>query len=424
MKLYRNELKDAIKVYDQIEKKIGLNDDIVIQKEKIWLKLGNVEKAAEEIQKLISSQPNEPRYRMMLVELYMANNLQDDAYIALTNLIAIDAENGFAQLALADYYRQKNDLTKSYEILKKAFANNSINIDQKVRILAPYFSLLTDTLQMNRAIELSEIATSTHPEEAKAFAIYGDFLYQMQKLKEAKAAYIKTIALDKKVFAVWQNLMFIEAEQNDYAGLLKATNDAIELYPTNQLVHYMNAVAKSQTKDFEGAVVSYQMALNLLVNNKELEAQIYAGLGDAYHSLNNHTKSDASYEQALKLKPEDPYVLNNYAYYLSLRNEKLEKALEMSKKSNELQKNNASFLDTYAWIFYKLGNYEDAYLWMLEAKKHSATITATIADHLGDILYKLGKKEEALAEWERAKSLGDNRELLNKKIKEKKLYEE
>jgi Tfp pilus assembly protein PilF len=186
----------------------------------------------------------------------------------------------------------------------------------------------------------------------------------------------------------------------------------------------MNAVAKSQTKDFEGAVVSYQMALNLLVNNKELEAQIYAGLGDAYHSLNNHTKSDASYEQALKLKPEDPYVLNNYAYYLSLRNEKLEKALEMSKKSNELQKNNASFLDTYAWIFYKLGNYEDAYLWMLEAKKHSATITATIADHLGDILYKLGKKEEALAEWERAKSLGDNRELLNKKIKEKKLYEE
>jgi tetratricopeptide (TPR) repeat protein len=424
MKLYRNELKDAIKVYDQIEKKIGLNDDIIIQKEKIWLKLGNVEKAAEEIQKLITWQPNEPRYRMMLVELYMANNLQDDAYKALTNLIAIDAENGFAQLALADYYRQKNDLTKSYEILKKAFANNSINIDQKVRILAPYFSLLTDTLQMNRAIELSEIATSTHPEEAKAFAIYGDFLYQMQKLKEAKAAYVKTIALDKKVFAVWQNLMFIEAEQNDYTSLLKTTNDAIELYPTNQLVHYMNAVAKSQTKDFEGAVISYQMALNLLVNNKELEAQIYAGLGDAYHSLNNHTKSDASYEQALKLKPEDPYVLNNYAYYLSLRNEKLEKALEMSKKSNELQKNNPSFLDTYAWIFYKLGNYEDAYLWMLEAKKHSAIITATIADHLGDILYKLGKKEEALAEWERAKSLGDNRELLNKKIKEKKLYEE
>ncbi len=424
MKLYRNELKDAIKVYDQIEKKIGLNDDIVIQKEKIWLKLGNIEKAAEEVQKLIASQPNEPRYRMMLIELYMANNLQDDAYKALNELIAIDENNGFAQLALADYYRQKNDLVKSYEILKAAFSNSTINIDQKVRILAPYFGLLNDSVQMKHALELSKIATSTHPEEAKAFAIYGDFLYQMQKLKEAKEAYVKTISLDKKVFAVWQNLMFIEAEQNDYAALLKSTNEAIELYPTNQLVHYMNAVAKAQTKDFEGAVVSYQMALNLLVNNKELEAQIYAGLGDAYHSLKNHVKSDASYEQALKLKPEDPYVLNNYAYYLSLRNENLEKALEMSKKSNELQKNNPSFLDTYAWIFYKLGKYEDAYMWMLEAKKYSVIMTATIADHLGDILYKLGKKDEAVAEWEKAKSLGESSELLNKKIKEKKLYEE
>ena len=129
-------------------------------------------------------------------------------------------------------------------------------------------------------------------------------------------------------------------------------------------------------------------------------------------------------QQALKLKPEDPYVLNNYAYYLSLRNEKLEKALEMSKKSNDLQKNNASFLDTYAWIFYKLGKYEDAYIWMLEAKKYSEKITPTIADHIGDILFKLGKTEEAVREWERAKSLGDTRELLDRKIKEKKLYEE
>lgn len=424
MKLYRNELKDAIKVYDQIEKKIGLNDDIVIQKEKIWLKLGNVEKAAAEILKLVNAQPNEARYRMMLVEVYMANNLQEEAYKALMELITIDEHNGFAQLALADYYRSKNDLKKSYEILRNAFANSTIDIDQKVRILAPYFGLLNDSVQMNRAIELSKIATSTHPQEAKAFAIYGDFLYQMQKLTEAKEAYVKTIALDKKVFAVWQNLMFIEAEQNDYQSLLKTSNEAIELYPTNQLVHYMNAVAKSQTKDFEGAIVSYQMALNLLVNNKELEAQIYAGLGDAYHSLKNHSKSDASYEQALKLKPEDPYVLNNYAYYLSLRNEKLEKALEMSKKSNDLQKNNASFLDTYAWIFYKLGKYEDAYIWMLEAKKYSEKITPTIADHIGDILFKLGKTEEAVREWERAKSLGDTRELLDRKIKEKKLYEE
>lgn len=424
MKLYRNELKDAIKVYDQIEKKIGLNADVIIQKEKIWLKLNNVEKAAEEIQKLIKDSPQEPRYRILLVDLYMANNMQDEAFKALTELIAIDEQNGFAQLSLATYYHSKNEFDKSFEILKKAFANQSINIDQKVSILAPYFNVMNDTLKAQQAIVLAKIATSTHPQEAKAHAIYGDLLYQTQKLEEAKEAYVKTIDLDKKVFAVWQNLMFIEAELNDYNGLLKTTKEAIELYPTNQLVHYLNAVAKSQTKDYEGAIVSYQMALNLLVNNKDLEAQIYAGLGDAYHSIKNHNKSDASYDQALKLRPDDPYVLNNYAYYLSLRNEKLEKALEMSRKSNELQKNNPSFLDTYAWIFYKQGKYEDALVWINEAINKSKSPSATLLDHLGDILYQLGKVDEAVTQWQKAKSLGDKSELLERKIKEKKLYEE
>lgn len=424
MKLYRDELKDAIKAYDQIEKKIGINEDISVQKEKIWLKLGNVEKAAEEINKLINSQPTEPRYRMLLVELYMANNFNDLAFKALEDLMKIDPNNGFAQLAMADYYRTKNDNAKSYEILKKAFANPSINIDQKVRILSPYFGMLQDSVQFKNALELSSIATKANADEAKAFAIYGDFLYQAQKLEEAKNAYLKTIELDKKVFAVWQNLMFILAEQNNYTELLKVSNEAKDLYPNNQIVHYLNAVAKSQNKDYVGAIESYQLALNLLRNNIELEAQIYAGLGDAYHALKNHAKSDASYEQALELKPNDAYVLNNYAYYLSLRNTKLDRALEMSKKSNELVKNNPSFLDTYAWIFFKMAKYDEAYIWLQEAIKFDNNKSSTLAEHLGDVLFKLGKVNDAIVEWKRAKSLGAASDILDKKINDKMWYEE
>ncbi len=424
MKLYSNDLKEAIKVYDQIEKQMGINEDIIVQKEKIWLKLGNVDKAADEIERLIQSQPTEPRYRMMLVELYMANNLNDQAFVALEELMKIDENNGFAQLALADYYRSKKDTKKSYEVLKKAFANPSINIDQKVRILSPYFGMLQDSVQLQQALELSEIATKANADEAKAFAIYGDFLYQAQKLKEATIAYEKTLELDKKVFAVWQNLMFIQAEQNAFDALLKTSNEAKELYPSNQIVHYLNAVAKSQLKDYNGAIEAYQQALNLLYNNTDLEAQIYAGLGDAYHSLKNHAKSDASYEQALKLKPNDAYVLNNYAYYLSLRKERLEKALEMSKKSNEIVQKNPSFLDTYAWIYFTMGNYSEALIWIQEAIKYEKEPSPTLAEHLGDIYFKLGKSEEALKEWERAKRLGTKTDVLEKKIKEKKWYDE
>lgn len=423
VKIYQNDYKGAIKTYDEVEKRIGINEDLIAQKQKIWLKLGKVDKAAEEAMRLIASQPTEVRYKMNLAEIYLSNNKLDKAIVILEDIISTDPNNSFVQLALADYYREKKDDAKSYEFLKKAFANPDLNIDQKIRILSPYFSLLNDAKVMSRALELASLLVKAHPTEAKATAIYGDFLYQDKQLEKAQEAYEQTIAIDKKVFAVWQNLMFIEVDLQNYSALLKTSNEAIELFPAQQIVHYLNAIAKSQTKDYEGAVVSYKNALMLGLPNKETEAQIYAGMGDAYHSLKKHKESDEAYDKALSVKPDDPYVLNNYAYYLSLRNERLEKSLEMSARSNELLKNNSSFLDTYAWILFQLKRYPEAQVWIEKAMNAGGSKSSTIVEHYGDILYFQEKKEEAVLKWESAAKLAEPSETLRKKIQDKKYYE-
>lgn len=423
VKLYQNDYKGAIKVYDKIESIIGINEDLISQKQKIWLRLGKVDKAAEEAKRLIKNDPNEVKYRINLAEIYLANKLLDQAKIVLEDILLIAPHNAFAQLAIADYYREKKDEDNSYKYLKLAFANKDLDIDQKIRILASYFQMIADVKYKNQAFELSRILVDTHPQEAKAYAIYGDFLYQDKQQEAAKEAYTKTIALDKKVFAVWQNLMFIQADLNDYKALVETSNEAVQLFPAQQIVHYLNALAKAQTKDYEGAITSYKNALSLGIENRELEAQIYAGIGDAYHSLKNNTESDAAYEQALKLKPDDPYVLNNYAYYLSVRNERLEKALEMSGKSNELLKNNSSFLDTYAWIMFQLKRYDEALNWIDKAIESGGQSSSTILEHRGDILFKIGRVEEAVKSWMQASEKGEPSTLLLKKIKEKKYYE-
>lgn len=423
VKIFLQDYKGAIKTYDDIEKSIGINEDLINQKQKIWLKLGKVDKAAEEAIRLIKSDPTEVRYKMNLAEIYLANKKLDKAILVLQEIAETDPNNSFVQLALADYYREKKDESKSYEYLKKAFANPNLNIDQKVRILSPYFSVLDDPKMKERALLLSELMVTAHPTDPKATAIYADFLYQDKQLEKAKEAYEKTIALDKKVFAVWQNLMFIEVDLADYTSLLKTSNEAIELFPAQQLVHYLNAIAKVQIKDFEGAVNSYKNALMLGLPNKDTESQIYAGLGDAYHSLKKHKESDEAYDKALEIKPNDPYVLNNYAYYLSLRNERLEKSLEMSARSNELLKNNSSFLDTYAWILFQLKRYSDAQIWIEKALTAGGATSATIVEHSGDILFYLNKVDDALVQWKKAAELATPSETLKKKIQDKKYYE-
>ena len=426
MQLARKKYKDALRTYDILSKKLGLTEELAIQKEKIWLKLNKVPKALAEIQTLIDRYPKEPKYYLLLADIFVANNTPDKAFAIYQKVLQLDSNNGYAQLELAEYYRIKKQEPMAMRYLYSAFQNPQINIDHKVSILAPYFSVIGNQSQRKRALELASFLIVAHPAEAKAFAIYADLLYQDKQLDSAKIIYLQTIALDKSVFAVWQNLLLLQAETQDYTGLLKSSNQAIELFPNQNFVFYLNAAAKYQAKDFAAAAIAYHQALAITFDNKEMQAQIYSGLGDVYNELKQYAKSDSFYNASLALKPDEVFVLNNYAYYLALRKEQLPKAAQMAKKANELQPNNASFEDTYAWVLFKMGNYEQALIWIELALTHSETQTATLMEHYGDILYFLTRKEaavQAIEKWKAAKTLGAGSEQLSEKIKEGKWIE-
>jgi tetratricopeptide (TPR) repeat protein len=120
----------------------------------------------------------------------------------------------------------------------------------------------------------------------------------------------------------------------------------------------------------------------------------------------------------------DTYVLNNYAYFLSLRNTNLDKAEAMSKKSNELSKANSSYLDTYAWILYAQKKYSDAKIWMEKALAVDGNKSPVLLEHYGDILYQLDMKDLSMEYWIKAKNAGPGAsDFLDKKIQEKRLIE-
>jgi tetratricopeptide (TPR) repeat protein len=426
MQLARKKYKEALRTYDILSKKLGVTEELAIQKEKIWLKLNKVPKALAEIQTLIDRYPKEPKYYLLLADIFVANNTPDKAFAIYQKVLQLDSNNGYAQLELAEYYRIKKQEPMAMRYLYVAFKNPQINIDHKVSILAPYFSVIGKESQRKRALELASFLIVAHPAEAKAFAIYADLLYQDKQLDSAKTIYLQTIALDKSVFAVWQNLLLLQAETQDYNGLLKTSNQAIELFPNQNFVFYLNAAAKYQAKDYAAAAVAYHQALAITFDNKEMQAQIYSGLGDVYNELKQYAKSDSFYNASLALKPDEVFVLNNYAYYLALRKEQLPKAAQMAKHANELQPNNASFEDTYAWVLFKMANYEQALIWIELALSHSETQTATLMEHYGDILYFLTKKDaavQAIEKWKAAKTLGAGSEQLSEKIKEGKWIE-
>jgi tetratricopeptide (TPR) repeat protein len=426
--IYAGKPLEAVKVYDKIEEKIGVNEEGSLQKMKIYTQLRKSDKAINELKKLIQFNPREAKYYGMLGELYQNSGQKEKAMQAYEELKKIDPENPFVHLSLAQYYFEQKQDSKGLDEYKIAFGNPKLDMDTKIKILVAYFELSENKPAIkDDAMTLCKILIDTHPDEARAYSIYGKFLFRDKKLKEARDAFRMANARDKTRYDIWYQVLIIDSELNDFEGMLFDSKQTIELFPAAPLGYLFNGIANNQEKHYQPAVDVLKEGKDLVVGNTPgdtaLLAQFYATLGDANHQLKNTQASDSAYEKALELDPKDVYVLNNYAYYLSLRKDKLEHAEAMSKKSVSIEPNNNSFLDTYGWILYQMGKYEEAKTWIAKALDNGAHSSAVILEHYGDILYKLGESEKAFEYWNNAKQNGGSSEFLEKKIADKKLYE-
>jgi tetratricopeptide (TPR) repeat protein len=272
-------------------------------------------------------------------------------------------------------------------------------------------------------MELVGLLVEAHPNNPKSYSIYADFLVQSEMYEEAKAAFYKVIALDSSRFLVWENLLRVEAEIGDYKALQKDSRRTIDLFPEQPMGYLFNGAANIQNGNYEEAIRVLEQGSFFVVANDLLLAQFYAYLGDANNQLGDNDASDAAYDKVLLLDPNNSYVLNNYAYYLSLREDSLEKAEIMAKKAVQLDPENSANLDTYGWVLYKMKRYKEAKEWVKKALDSGGSKNPVLLEHYGDILYQMGDTDEAQIYWKKAKDAGKGSEFLDKKVEEGKLFE-
>jgi tetratricopeptide (TPR) repeat protein len=414
---------EALKMYDKVEELSGPSEDLLINRQKIYIRQGDVKKAISALDELITANPTQVKYYMMQAEIYNSNNLNDKALEVLLKAKSIDPQNGIVHLALADIYRERKNTEASYDELEIAFANPNVDIDQKLRIILGYVPQFPEPNARASALELSRLLTVAHPANSKAFAIYGDMLLQSEKAAEAKTAYKKAISLDDQAYNVWEQLVRIDLSENDVDAAIKDGETSLSFFPNQSWMNYMVGVAWQQKNDCKKAISYFKNAVSLETQDKDLLTQSYSALGDCYHSIGDIKNSDGSYEKALAINPDNAFTLNNYAYYLSLRNEQLDKAAQMSKHSNDLQANNASFEDTYAWILFKQKKYTEAKPWIEKSLLHDKGSSPVKTEHYGDILFFLGDNDAAVQTWTKAKAQGSKSPVLERKINEKKYFE-
>ena len=422
--LQAEKFAEAIKIYNIIEEKASVGEDISIQKEKIYLHLNDLKGAENELQKLIRAFPAESRYQSILAEFYISNNMPAKALEMYRKIAEKDPENAYIHMSLADYYRKTGEKEKAYEELKLGFANPNLDVDTKVNILLSFYSVnqIYNELK-DQAFALSKILIATHPKDPKVYSIYGDLLNQDNKPAEARETFLKVLTLDSSKYVVWEQVLRLDLKLEDYGHLVTYGKRAIELFPEQPLPFLFTGLGYLQLKKHEDALKLFGSGEKLVVDDNELQANFCMYQGDAYHALKNEKEAFKYYEKSIQLKDDNAYVLNNYAYYLSLLGTDLGKAEKMAKKAVTLEPLNASFQDTYGWVLFKVEKYGEAGEWILKAIQNKEEPSAEVLEHYGDVLYKLGKESQALEYWIKAKQKGPGSELLDKKIADKKYHQ-
>ncbi len=423
--LFDDKPDKALETYDRVEKALGMNEEIIRQKQRIYLKQNKIDLAVAEAEKLVATEPGDDDYLVEGAELLIANDRSPQAVTWLEKALKLNPDNPQAHVMLADIYQKQGNLQKSSQELSYVFTNPNLDATSKARVLASYVNVAGDNPTAKQdALKLARELTKTSPNDPKSQAMLADLLMQQGKKAEARDAYVRAARLDPSVYEVWGAILQLDTDLNQVDSLLNHSEKALEVFPTQGLFWYSNGSANLAKKNYQPAVDALEESRKLSASNAELTTAINAQLGDAYNATGDHTKSDEAYELALKQDPLNDLVLNNYSYFLSLRNEKLDRALQLSTKLVERNPTNATFLDTHAWVLYTMKDYTKARQFLEKAiATDPNAVSGTIIEHYGDVLYQTGEHTKAVEQWKRAKTKGGASDQLDKKITTGNLHE-
>lgn len=412
----------AIKIYNRIEKKEGINEKSSLSKEEVYIQQKDFKNALKALNKLSNAFPQEIRFKGMMADLYLQNREEEKAIKIYYQIVATNPKSGLAHMALSQYYNMKGLDDSAVYHLKLAFASNDVNSKDKMENLIPRLQRIrkSDSKTKESFEELLNILKQTESGEPNFFLISARYNQTIDRYEEARNDLEKAIQLAPNLQNAHAEIIEMDIKLKDDKKLIEHADRAISYFPHVTGFYLYNAQANYRLKNYTRVVTLCKQGIETAPIDRSLNVLLYTTLGDAAYFAKQYNTSDSAFEQVLLFDVDNYYTLNNWSYFLALRGEKLNKAEEMSKRTVERFPDNANYWDTYGYILYKNKKYNEAEINLKKAVNGNPE-NGEVLEHYADALYKNGKPEEALKYWKQAKEKGGCSELINQKINTKKV---
>jgi tetratricopeptide (TPR) repeat protein len=407
----------SIRILNRIEKTKGFSEKITLLKASIYESQEKYDLAKMEIEKVMNLFPEAIQFRIVAAELSMKNGKESEAADYYLEILEMDSTNIFALTNLTDYYRKNEDYKNSFKYLASSFNSTQIDVERKKAILSFYLSDKEFITKYPKELErLLQVFMEVHPDEPEGRLMAADFYIESRAYDKAYMQLKVFLEKNKGSYPLYMQSILLANAASMNEELIMMSNRALEQYPDSTDIRFFKGIGLYEEGEYELLVENFEGISFDEYSVKEYVSQSKMLYAEAFYRLEDYYRSDSLFEELITEEPDNYMVLNNYSFYLAERGAKLNKAREWSKMTIQNNPDNATFLDTYAWVLFKLKEYEEAEKYIMNAMEKGGMNDPEVNEHAGDIQVALESLEIAKSYYLKAIILGGDKDKLEGKI--------
>lgn len=412
------ELQQSNSIYNKLLQQKGEMTSLRIEKLKNFNKLNMKDSAIVELEQIRSMDPGNISTLHLLSNYYLELNKPEQARDVIENALRINNNNLKSRIILTDIYLAQAKWDSAETTLEVLMDDSTIANETREEVARFIYSKYKNdpsnpTIQKVASNAFKKLMNNAS-KSGKSYALAADFFLNTEQTQYALRALERATELNPTNDSVWQKRLKLLLEQRRFDEVIEAGKIAIQNIPQDPILLYIVGNAYLSSQQYENAEQHLKEA-STLPARKPLKANIWGSLADTYAGLKNWDSAFEYYQKATALDTQNPVIYNNYGYYLSQQGKNLPKAENMALRALEFSPNNTSFLDTVGWIYYKQGQLKKAQKYIQQAI-NSGDPSAETLEHMGDVLLKIDKPEEAKKWWQKALDKDSTRTHLKEKI--------
>ena len=424
----QDDYDNAIRILDKLETMEGKSERLTYAKCEMYNQQGNKVAALAEVKSLADRFPNDMTYLGLYADQLRKNGEDQQALDIYQHILQEEPENTLALYSLMSHYKSINDSVMADSLTRRLLFSKNTDSEDRVRF-------------MRQIIIESERQSS---DSSQVLGLFRDLLAQEKIDVEVAMLYTTYMSLKQmpndSITPVLQKILTAEPDNaaarlqlvayawdaNEMDTIINLCQAARQYNPDEMAFYYYQGMAYYKKDEQDNALNAFRNGISVINEESDpaIVSDFYAVMGDLLQQKGLTREAFAAYDSCLQHKPDNIGCLNNYAYYLSVMGQELEKAEHMSYKTIKAEPQNPTYLDTYAWILFMQHRYSEAKIYIDQTLQNDTDTSAVILEHAGDIYCCNKEIERALEFWKEALSKSPDNKLLIRKIKLKKYIKE